>query len=118
MRLLDRVGLSAHAEKFPGQLSGGQQQRVAIARALVTEPKVILADEPTGNLDSRTSTEVMALFQELGKGGITVIVVTHEADIAEFASRVIVIKDGLVKSDDRQSAKQAYRLPASLETGP
>jgi putative ABC transport system ATP-binding protein len=115
---LERVGLGERAKHHPNQLSGGQQQRVAIARALVTEPKVILADEPTGNLDSRTSTEVMALFQELGKGGITVIVVTHEADIAEFASRVIVIKDGLVKSDDRQSAKQAYRLPASMETGP
>jgi putative ABC transport system ATP-binding protein len=109
---LERVGLGERASHHPNQLSGGQQQRVAIARALVTEPKVILADEPTGNLDSRTSTEVMALFQELGKGGITVIVVTHEADIAEYASRVIVIKDGLVKSDDRQSAKQAYRLPA------
>jgi putative ABC transport system ATP-binding protein len=109
---LERVGLGDRAKHHPNQLSGGQQQRVAIARALVTEPKVILADEPTGNLDSRTSTEVMALFQELGKGGITVIVVTHEPDIAEYASRVIVIKDGLVKSDDRQSAKQAYRLPA------
>ncbi len=113
---LERVGLGARASHHPNQLSGGQQQRVAIARALVTRPKVILADEPTGNLDSVTSTEVMALFQELGKGGITVIVVTHEPDIAEYASRVIVIKDGLVKSDDRQSAKQAYRRPAVVET--
>jgi putative ABC transport system ATP-binding protein len=109
---LDRVGLGSRVAHHPNQLSGGQQQRVAIARALVTEPKVILADEPTGNLDSATSVEVMALFQELGKGGITVIVVTHEADIAEYASRVIVVKDGLVQSDVRQGAKQAYRLAA------
>ena len=109
---LERVGMSHRIKHYPSQLSGGQQQRVAVARALAGRPSILLADEPTGNLDSRTSTEVMALFQELGKGGITVIVVTHEPDIAEYASRVIVIKDGLVKSDDRQSAKQAYRLPA------
>ena len=115
---LDRVGLASRLDHHPNQLSGGQQQRVAIARALVTEPKVILADEPTGNLDSRTSIEVMALFQELGKGGITVIVVTHEPDIAEYASRVIVVRDGLVQSDERQSAKQAYRLaPAPTVEG-
>ncbi|HEY1957098.1 MAG TPA: ABC transporter ATP-binding protein [Polyangiaceae bacterium] len=109
---LERVGLGDRLDHHPNQLSGGQQQRVAIARALVTEPKVILADEPTGNLDSRTSIEVMAIFQELGKAGITVVLVTHEPDIAEFASRVIVVKDGLVQSDERQSAKQAYRMAA------
>jgi len=107
---LERVGLGDRLGHHPNQLSGGQQQRVAIARALVTEPKVILADEPTGNLDSRTSIEVMAIFQELGKAGITVVLVTHEPDIAEYASRVVVVKDGLIQSDQRQGAKQAYRV--------
>jgi len=96
---LDKVGLGKRVDHTPNQLSGGQQQRVAIARALVGKPSVILADEPTGNLDSRTSIEVMALFQELGKSGITIVLVTHEPDIAEYASRVIVVRDGLVKSD-------------------
>ena len=104
---LERVGLADRLDHTPAQLSGGQQQRVAIARAIVGEPKVILADEPTGNLDSKTSLEVMALFQELGRSGITVVLVTHEADIAEFSSRVLVVKDGLVLSDVRQEAKQA-----------
>jgi putative ABC transport system ATP-binding protein len=88
-------------------MSGGQQQRVAIARALVTEPRVILADEPTGNLDSRTSVEVMRLFQDLGRGGITVVLVTHEPDIAQFASRVIHMRDGRVLSDERQEPRAA-----------
>jgi len=104
---LDRVGLADRLDHTPAQLSGGQQQRVAIARALVGEPKVILADEPTGNLDSRTSIEVMALFQELGRAGITVVLVTHETDIAEYASRVLVVKDGLILSDERHEPKQA-----------
>jgi len=115
---LDRVGLAERASHHPNQLSGGQQQRVAIARALVNRPKVILADEPTGNLDSQTSINVMALFQELGRDGITVIVVTHEPDIAEFASRVIVIKDGLVQSDTRQNPRQAYRHAALEANAP
>jgi putative ABC transport system ATP-binding protein len=104
---LDRVGLGERLDHTPAQLSGGQQQRVAIARALVGDPKVILADEPTGNLDSKTSVEVMALFQELGRAGITVVLVTHEPDIAEYASRVVVVKDGLIQSDTRQEARRA-----------
>jgi putative ABC transport system ATP-binding protein len=106
-RALERVGLGARTDHHPSQLSGGQQQRVAIARALVTEPKIILADEPTGNLDSRTSTEVMALFQELGAQGITVALVTHEPDIAEYATRVVVVRDGHIVTDRQQAAKQA-----------
>jgi putative ABC transport system ATP-binding protein len=99
---LSRVGLANRMHHHPNQLSGGQQQRVAIARAIVNEPKVILADEPTGALDSRTSVDVMAIFQGLWRAGITVVLVTHEADVAAYASRVVHMKDGLVLSDDRQ----------------
>jgi putative ABC transport system ATP-binding protein len=109
---LARVGLADRAEHHPNQMSGGQQQRVAIARALVSQPRVILADEPTGNLDSRTSVEVMALFQELGRAGITVVLVTHEPDIAQYASRVVVMRDGLILSDTRQPARRAVIPPA------
>jgi putative ABC transport system ATP-binding protein len=108
---LARVGLGDRADHHPNQMSGGQQQRVAIARALVTEPRVILADEPTGNLDSRTSVEVMKLFQELGRSGITVVLVTHEPDIAQYASRVIQMRDGRVLSDERQEPKAAVVPP-------
>ncbi|HVP69378.1 MAG TPA: ABC transporter ATP-binding protein [Anaeromyxobacteraceae bacterium] len=104
---LARVGLADRIHHHPNQMSGGQQQRVAIARALVTRPRVILADEPTGNLDSRTSVEVMALFQELGRAGITVVLVTHEPDIAQYASRVVVMRDGKVLSDARQTPRVA-----------
>ncbi|MBK9519561.1 MAG: ABC transporter ATP-binding protein [Anaeromyxobacter sp.] len=104
---LERVGLGDRVGHHPNQMSGGQQQRVAIARALVNRPPVLLADEPTGNLDSRTSQDVMALFQALGQGGITVILVTHEPDIAAFASRVITMRDGLVRSDVRQQPRAA-----------
>ncbi|MBP1656644.1 MAG: transporter, ATP-binding protein [Bacteroidetes bacterium] len=96
---LDKVGLADRVHHFPNQLSGGQQQRVAIARALVNNPSIVLADEPTGNLDSRTSVEVMGIFQELNRQGITIIIVTHEPDIAQFTRRHIVFRDGKVRSD-------------------
>ena len=104
---LERVGLGDRLDHHPNQMSGGQQQRVAIARALVKRPRILLADEPTGNLDSRTSQDVMALFQELGRTGITVIIVTHEPDIAAHAARVITMRDGLVRSDARQEPRVA-----------
>jgi putative ABC transport system ATP-binding protein len=99
MGMLRRVGLADRAHHHPGQLSGGQQQRVAIARALVTEPLIIFADEPTGALDSHTSVEIMALFQQLNRQGMTVVLVTHEADVAAFAQRVLRFRDGRVVSD-------------------
>jgi putative ABC transport system ATP-binding protein len=98
-RVLASVGLSGREDHYPSQLSGGQQQRVAIARALVNEPEVLLADEPTGNLDSRTSIEIMGIFQQLNERGITIIMVTHEPDIAAYAQRNVVIRDGVVLSD-------------------
>jgi putative ABC transport system ATP-binding protein len=97
---LGRVGLSDRLDHEPSELSGGQQQRVAIARALVTEPALVLADEPTGNLDTRTSMEVMALFQELNEQGITIIVVTHEPDIAVYARRIVEVRDGKIRRDE------------------
>jgi putative ABC transport system ATP-binding protein len=115
---LERVGLGARLDHTPNQLSGGQQQRVAIARALVGEPKVILADEPTGNLDTRTSLEVMSLFQELAKTDITVALVTHEPEIAEYVSRVIVVRDGKIREDRRQEAKKVELLPPAVQPPP
>lgn len=97
---LKLVGLAERADHHPNQLSGGQQQRVAIARALVNQPKVLLADEPTGNLDSRTSVEVMGVFQALNDKGITIVMVTHELDVASFAKRKVVMRDGLIRTDD------------------
>ncbi|MBN1210955.1 MAG: ABC transporter ATP-binding protein [candidate division Zixibacteria bacterium] len=96
---LTRVGLADRLEHLPNQLSGGQQQRVAIARALVNQPAIVLADEPTGNLDSRTSIDVLSLFQELNDQGITVILVTHERDIADYTKRVVELRDGLIRRD-------------------
>ena len=98
-RVLTSVGLEGREDHHPSQLSGGQQQRVAIARALINEPEVILADEPTGNLDSRTSIEIMAIFQQLNDHGITIIMVTHEPDIAAFARRNVMMRDGVVRDD-------------------
>ncbi len=104
---LQRVGLGNRLRHHPSQLSGGQQQRVAIARALVNRPRVILADEPTGNLDSRSSVEMMALLQELGDEGITVVLVTHEPDIASYARRVVVVRDGRIEEDRPAEARRA-----------
>jgi putative ABC transport system ATP-binding protein len=100
LKALEMVGLAERADHHPNQLSGGQQQRVAIARALVNEPRVLLADEPTGNLDTRTSIEVMGVFQTLNEQGITVVMVTHELDIASFGKRKVVMRDGLIRTDD------------------
>jgi putative ABC transport system ATP-binding protein len=104
---LERVGLSGRADHHPSQLSGGQQQRVAIARALVGQAPVIMADEPTGNLDSKTAYEVMAILQGLVSEGKTVILVTHEADIAAYASRVVTLRDGLIIDDKKQTPVRA-----------
>ena len=98
---LDKVGLSDRKNHSPAELSGGQQQRVAIARALVNNPSILFADEPTGNLDSKTGADVMSLFKELNQGGQTIILITHEDSIAEQSNRIITIMDGLIKSDNR-----------------
>jgi putative ABC transport system ATP-binding protein len=105
MRALERVGLSDRVEHRPGELSGGQQQRVAVARALVTDPAVILADEPTGNLDSTSSADVLSLLAELHEAGRTVVLITHEADIAETAQRIVHIRDGLLQPEQPQPAR-------------
>jgi putative ABC transport system ATP-binding protein len=111
LEALERVGLGHRSGHQPSQLSGGQQQRVAIARAIVTRPKLVLADEPTGNLDSATSHDIMMLLSELRAGGMTILFVTHEADIAAFAARSIVMKDGAVQRDEKQVSSTAGATP-------
>jgi putative ABC transport system ATP-binding protein len=110
---LIQVGLGHRLHHKPKELSGGQQQRVAIARALVNRPKLILADEPTGNLDSRASIDIMALFQDLHQGGMTVILVTHEPDIAEYTQRIVTFRDGMITSDCPVIQKKAVREVAA-----
>ncbi len=113
------VGLADRMHHYSSQLSGGQQQRVAIARALVNRPSILLADEPTGNLDSRTSVEIMGLFQELNDQGLTIILVTHEPDIAQFTKRMIIFKDGRIRKDDpvmeRPRAQEVLQNLPTLE---
>ncbi len=109
MKSLDKVGLVPWADHTPGELSGGQQQRVAIARALVTDPAVLLADEPTGNLDSERSIEIMELLADLNRSGITIVMVTHEPDMAEFAKTIVHFKDGVVERIDAGSKSDARR---------
>jgi putative ABC transport system ATP-binding protein len=120
MHCLDIVGLSQRFDHFPNQLSGGQQQRVAIARGLVNSPQVLLADEPTGNLDSRTSVEVMGVFQKLNDQGITIVMVTHELDIAHYCKRNLILRDGVVVRDeavkDRSIAEQELAKLKQAET--
>jgi len=116
---LEMVGLADRAGHFPSQMSGGQQQRVAIARALVNRPSILLADEPTGNLDSRTSVEIIDIFQRLNEGGLTVAMVTHEHDIAQFARRVLVFRDGKIRRDEavanRPRAAEVLKTLPTLE---
>src|SRR5215470_613066 len=116
---LAKVGLADRAEHFPSQMSGGQQQRVAVARALVNRPSILLADEPTENLDSRTSVEIMEVFQDLNDKGLTVVMVTHEHDIAEFAKRVLVFRDGKIRKDEavrnRPRAAEVLKTLPTLE---
>jgi putative ABC transport system ATP-binding protein len=127
LEALDRVGLADRADHHPNELSGGQQQRVAIARALVNRPRILLADEPTGNLDTRTGLDVLALFQELIAEGLTLILVTHEADLCPYLHRTLVLRDGRLIRDERRprlesaaAARAAFdaRHPANLEAEP
>ena len=113
------VGLADRAEHYPSQMSGGQQQRVAVARALVNRPSILLADEPTGNLDSRTSVEIMEVFQDLNDRGLTLVMVTHELDVAQFAKRVIIFRDGKIRKDEpvlnRPRAAEVLKTLPTLE---
>jgi len=119
LEALERVGLADRAHHMPNELSGGQQQRVALARALVTQPALLLADEPTGNLDTRTSVEVLALFQQLNEQGITVVLVTHEPDIAAYTTRIVQLRDGRIVRDaavaERASASEDLKALALSE---
>jgi ABC-type lipoprotein export system ATPase subunit len=115
---LDTLGLRDRADHHPSELSGGEQQRVAIARALVNRPKLLLADEPTGNLDTRTSLEIMAILEELNRDqGLTIVLVTHEPDIAAFADRVLTFRDGEVVEDEPRTSAERRPRPAHLEEG-
>ncbi len=113
---LELVGLGDRMDHFPSQLSGGQQQRVAIARALVNKPVILLADEPTGNLDSRTSVEIMQIFQDLNDSGLTIVLVTHEPDVAQFAKRIVIFRDGKIRHDD--PVRDRPRAAEALKTMP
>ena len=118
-RALDRVGLSGREHHTPSQLSGGQQQRVAIARALITDPAILLADEPTGNLDTKTSEDVMSIFQELNDQGKTVLLITHESDIARFAKRNVALRDGKIVADEKVAqVRAAPRTPQAAGAHP
>jgi putative ABC transport system ATP-binding protein len=116
---LAMVGLADRAQHFPSQMSGGQQQRVAIARALVNHPSILLADEPTGNLDSRTSVEIMEIYQNLNDQGLTIVLVTHEQDISQYANRVLVFRDGKIRKDEsvlsRPKAVEVLKTLPTLE---
>jgi putative ABC transport system ATP-binding protein len=114
---LQRVGLGGREDHYPSQLSGGQQQRVAIARALVTNPAILLADEPTGNLDSRTSEEIMGIFQQLNEEGKTIVLITHEPDIAQHAKRVVHMRDGRIQKDERIEQRRVLNAPP-IRPGP
>jgi putative ABC transport system ATP-binding protein len=120
-RVLTEVGLDDRMDHHPSQLSGGQQQRVAVARALINDPMLILADEPTGALDTRTGIEIMALFQRLNTTGITVVVVTHEADVAQFADRILKFKDGYIVEQEintkRVNAEELYTEYGNSKVG-
>jgi putative ABC transport system ATP-binding protein len=122
MKAISMVGLEQQKDRFPSQMSGGQQQRVAIARALVNDPSILIADEPTGNLDSRTSMEIIDVLQGLNNQGLTVVMVTHESDIAQFAKRTILIRDGLMRKDeavaDRLNACDVLRTLPVIPTQP
>jgi putative ABC transport system ATP-binding protein len=115
---LHRVGLAGREGNYPSQLSGGQQQRVAIARALVTNPAIVLADEPTGNLDSRTSAEIMGIFQDLNDSGKTIVLITHEADIAQHAKRVVHVRDGKIQEDERIEQHRVMREGIAAPVAP